>query len=110
MTNTKVSGHIIAAGHVIEISPDTTVASTVILMGEDVTVDGKVGGDAVLRGHKITINGEVDGNVDAVANEVRLGPHAVVGGNIKHRSAAFVVGTGARPSRGRLRPSRSKTG
>lgn len=95
LDKTQVSNDVIIAGGEIHIDEGSNVASTAVIAGGEITIDGKIGGDATIRGGQITINGEITGNADLAAHEIHLGPHAVIGGNLKHRTADLVVSPGA---------------
>ena len=51
-----------------------------------------------MRAGEITINGEIGGNADLAAHEIRLGPKAVINGNLRYRTprpADLIVSPGA---------------
>lgn len=95
LENTQVSDDVIIAGGEIRISADSRVASSAVITGGDITIDGSVGGDVTIRGGEARIDGTITGNVDITAHEIRLGPKAVIEGTLKHRTADLIVEPGA---------------
>jgi predicted acyltransferase (DUF342 family) len=79
-----VSGHVVAAGQKVTINQ--SVGDWAWLAGNTVEVLGNVGGNLKIRANKITINAEVDGNADLIGDELRLGPNALVRGEVRWRS------------------------
>jgi len=79
-----VAGHIVAAGQSIVVERD--VGDWASLAGNTVNVQGRVGGDLRIFATTIDINSEIDGNVDIIGSELRLGPGAVVRGDVRWRS------------------------
>jgi cytoskeletal protein CcmA (bactofilin family) len=98
LNNTRVSNNVIITGGEITIGEGSHVGKSAVIAGGHVTIDGTVVGDVTLRAGEITINGQIDGNADLAAHEIRLGPKAVIGGNLRYRTqnpADLVVSPGA---------------
>lgn len=91
----QISDDVVIAGGEISIAADSRIASSAVIAGGDITLDGSVGGDVTIRGGEARINGTVTGNVDITAHEIRLGPKAVIEGTLKHRTADLIVEPGA---------------
>jgi cytoskeletal protein CcmA (bactofilin family) len=79
-----VAGHIVAAGQSVTV--DQEVGDWAWLVGSTVEVQGDVGGDLKILAKTTDINSEVDGNVEVTGDELRLGPSAIVRGDLRWRS------------------------
>ena len=79
-----VAGHMVAAGQIVTVGQQ--VGDWAWLAGDTVEVFGNIGGDLKIRARKITINAEVNGNAELIGDELRLGPNAVVRGELRWRS------------------------
>lgn len=79
-----VSGHVVAAGQSVTVNED--IGNWAWLAGDTVEVLGNVGGDLRIRARKITINAEVDGDTEIIGDDLRLGPEAIVRGDLTWRS------------------------
>jgi hypothetical protein len=60
---------------------DGTVLGDLVALGKHVTINGAVSGSVLAAGDTVTINGQVRGGVYALALDLKLGPRAVVGRN-----------------------------
>ncbi len=79
-----VAGHIVAAGQSVTV--DQAVGDWAWLAGNIVKVQGDVGGDLRIFATTTDIDSEVDGNVEVTGDELRLGPSAIVRGDLRWRS------------------------
>ncbi len=93
-----VGGHLIAAGGTVTLAPTERVNRWAWIAGDHITVAGSVGS---LRayGEEITITGEIHGPADIQGETIRLGPNAVIHGDLTWASAnELIVEEGARIS------------
>ena len=74
----------VAAGQ-IEFGPQSVVAGDLAAAGGQVRLLGTVTGDVHAAGGRLTIDGVVGGEVVAGVGDVELGPHARIGGALRHR-------------------------
>jgi len=79
-----VAGHIVAAGQSVTVDQD--VGDWAWLAGSTVALQGSVGGDLKILAQATDINSEIDGSVEVTGDELRLGPNAVVHGQVRWRS------------------------
>lgn len=79
-----VAGHIVAAGQTVKI--EQPIGEWAWLSGDTVAVSGNVNGQLEITGKNITINSEIDGNARLIGGTLRLGPDAMVHGNVEWRS------------------------
>jgi cytoskeletal protein CcmA (bactofilin family) len=82
--DSTVAGHIVAAGQTVIVTQP--VGEWAWLAGNTVEVLANVGGDLKIGAQEITINAEVDGNVELIGEKFRLGPDAIVRGELTWRS------------------------
>ena len=75
-------GEIFRIGTPVQIDRDERVDGSVIVLGAPVRVLGVVTGEVLVIGGPLTINGEVRQNVATIGGPMRLGPQAVIGGDI----------------------------
>lgn len=106
--NSDVAGDIRAAGGNITVSK--TAGGDLILAGGQINVmadsffgkDVKIGGGSVnflgkasrtldIKGGTVYVNGPVGGNLKIMAEEIRLGPNALIGGNFDYSSVKEAV-------------------
>jgi len=95
-----VGGDLAAAGGMINILSGTDIGGEAWIAGGSVVVDGTVAKDLVLMGEEITVNGKVSGNVRIkYAEKITIGSSAVIGGNLEYSSKkAAVIMEGAQIS------------
>lgn len=90
-----VQGHLVAAGETVTVAPGQRTESWAWLAGERVTVAGSVG-PLRARGKEITITGDVRGPAELRGETIRLGPNAVIHGDLTWASPnALILGDGA---------------
>jgi cytoskeletal protein CcmA (bactofilin family) len=78
----------------ITVQKDELAEEAVAILGS-VRVDGEVSRDVNAVGGSVTVNGRVGGNVTAVGGNVRLGPHAVVDGDVNSVGGTIIRSEGA---------------
>lgn len=91
-----VRGHLIAAGDTVTVAPGQRVEGWAWLAGQRISVAGNVG-ELRAYGQEITITGDVEGPADLRGETIRLGPNAVIHGDLTWASPnPLIVGEGAR--------------
>lgn len=83
-------------GLLLRIGGSTRLASdesvgVLVTVSSDVVVDGRVDDGMVLLGSDTVVNGTVDGDIIAVGGSLRLGPDAVVTGDVAYNNTTFVT-------------------
>ena len=81
-----IDGHMVAAGQTVTISQDAVVGDWAWLAGETVDMTGTINGELRSAARSITIDGVIQGDVDLMGDSLRLGPRAVINGNVVWRS------------------------
>jgi cytoskeletal protein CcmA (bactofilin family) len=90
------------AGGRIEIDPAAVIERNAYIAGGTVLTNGRVRQNLLISGGAVVLDGVVDGSVDITAGELRVGPRAVIAGNLRYRvparnvridSAAHIGGT-----------------
>lgn len=90
----STSGSRINFGGNIVVHKDELAEEAVAILGS-VRVEGEVSRDVAAVGGSVTINGRVGGNVNAVGGGVRLGPKAVVDGDVTSAGGTIVRAEGS---------------
>lgn len=91
-----VRGHLVAAGDTVTVAPDQRVERWAWLAGNRISVAGDVG-ELRAYAQEITITGAVEGPADVRGETIRLGPNAVIHGDLTWASPnPLIVGEGAR--------------
>jgi cytoskeletal protein CcmA (bactofilin family) len=90
----STSGSRINFGGDIVIAKDELAEEAVAIVGS-VRVEGEVSRDVTAVGGSVVINGRVGGNVHAVGGGVRLGPNAVVDGDVSTAGGTVVRAEGS---------------
>ena len=75
--------------------PESETVAFVSAVDANTIIDGSVDGHVFLIGGDTTINGLVDGNVIALGGTLRLGPSAVVTGDVAVNETTFVSDAGS---------------
>lgn len=78
----------------ITVQKDELVEEAVAVLGT-VRVEGEVSRDVIAVGGSVIINGRVGGDVTAVGGNVRLGPRAVVDGDVQSAGGTIVRAEGS---------------
>jgi cytoskeletal protein CcmA (bactofilin family) len=104
------------AGGRIEIDRAAVIERNAYIAGGTVLANGRVRQNLLISGGAVVLDGVVDGSVDITGGELRVGPRAVIAGNLRYQvparnvridSAAHIGGTvtalPARDWRGALR-------
>ena len=90
------------AGGKIGVDSPAVIGQNAYITGGSVQVDGTVRGGLAVSAGSITLNGVVGRDVETVGDELRIGPHAQIAGNLRYRvpagkvhidSAARITGT-----------------
>jgi cytoskeletal protein CcmA (bactofilin family) len=87
LTATVARNATIAGGNIV-IDSSAVVERNAYIAGGTVIVNGTVRQSLQLSGGTLVINGAVDGNVDVGGGELRVGPRAVIGGNLRYQVPA----------------------
>lgn len=86
MISNSVGGDLLVAGGQISVLPGTTIGKDVEIAGGNINYSGNGNGELDIRGGNVFINGKVSGDVSVYAENVKLGPNAVIGGNFDYSS------------------------
>ena len=78
----QISGHAVAAGAEVALSSDASVGDFAWFAGRSVTVEGDVGGELRAAGQSVVVSGEVGGDAVLAAEEIQVGPGAIIRGNL----------------------------
>ena len=78
----QISGHAVAAGAEIVLTSDASVGDWAWFAGRSVTVEGQVGEDLRAAGQRVMLSGEVGGDAVLAADEIQIGPGAVIRGDL----------------------------
>jgi hypothetical protein len=82
------TGDLQAAGADVEIGSDAVVNGALSVGGVSVTVDGRIVGPVHLSGAAVVFNGNAGGSVTLDADEIIIGPSAVIAGDLILQSHA----------------------
>jgi predicted acyltransferase (DUF342 family) len=82
----SVAGHVTLAGQSVMIGAESEIGDWAWLAGETIDINGSVHGEVRAAGRTIVINGEVGGNVELMGDDLRVGPNAVIHGDLTWRS------------------------
>jgi cytoskeletal protein CcmA (bactofilin family) len=77
-----VSGHIVAGGEEVNLSPGSSIADWAWLAGRTVTIEGRIGQELRAAGENVTLTGRVDGDANLMGQRIRVGPGAMIGGDL----------------------------
>jgi cytoskeletal protein CcmA (bactofilin family) len=83
--NGMVAGSARLAGGDIRLAQGGRVADGVSAAGGRIALDGTVGGYANIAGGSMSIDGTVNGDVEAAGGSLRIGPNAVIQGQLTYR-------------------------
>jgi cytoskeletal protein CcmA (bactofilin family) len=81
-----VARDLVIAGGDITVTQKAAVNGDAVINGGTVTLEGPVNGKVIINGGDITINSSVSGNVSGNVGTLKLGPHAVINGNLSYTS------------------------
>jgi cytoskeletal protein CcmA (bactofilin family) len=79
------------AGGSVTLDSTADIASNAYLVGGNVWVNGAVRGNLLASAGNVTLNGTVGRDVEVRGGELRIGPHAVITGNLRYRVPAGKV-------------------
>jgi cytoskeletal protein CcmA (bactofilin family) len=89
-----------STGARIQISGSVTVADSEVVgfvgaIDANTIIDGRVNGHVLVISGTTTINGHIEGNVLAIGGTLRLGPDAVVTGDLVYNETTIIIDPGA---------------
>jgi len=87
----SAGGDLIIAGGQINVSPESSIGKDVEIAGGSINFLGKAGQTLEIEGGTVFVNGPVAGNLKITAEEIKLGPKAVIGGNFDYSSLKEAV-------------------
>lgn len=73
-----IGGELMATGGMLQIMDGAHILGDVYVAGGMVTIDGMVGGDLLVSGDVVYINGIIEGAAMIYANEIYIGPNAMI--------------------------------
>jgi len=79
------------AGGSVTLDSTADIARNAYLVGGNVWVNGAVRGNLLASAGNVTLNGTVGRDVEVRGGELRVGPHAVITGNLRYRVPAGKV-------------------
>ncbi|PIR83649.1 hypothetical protein COU18_03125 [Candidatus Kaiserbacteria bacterium CG10_big_fil_rev_8_21_14_0_10_51_14] len=86
----SVGGDVVVGGGQVNLS-GSRIGGDVAVGGGMVRLDAPVSGDVRIAGGQVNINSTVNGNVEIHAEEVTLGPKAVIHGNLTYSATKEVI-------------------
>ena len=78
----QIMGHVVAAGGELALGSEASVGDWAWLAGQKVTVDGVVGEELRVAGGSVVVSGEVGGDAVLAADEIQIGPDAIICGDL----------------------------
>ena len=88
----KIGGDAVLAGGSVSLLSGASVAGDALVAGGKVSLLGTIDGTTYVAGGDIFIDGNIKGTVHIYsAGRVRVGPHAVIGGDFMYRASSNVV-------------------
>lgn len=91
-----VQGDVVVIGGRLTILSSAKITGDVLLYGEEATIDGAVGGQVLGTIRTLRLNGPVGKGVDITTNQLTLGDHAAVTGDVLYISQNELIrGPGA---------------
>jgi len=79
------------AGGSVTLDSTVDIARNAYLVGGNLWVNGAVRGNLLASGGNVTLNGTVGRDVEVRSDELHIGPHAVITGNLRYRVPAGKV-------------------
>lgn len=79
-----VQGNVAMFGGDVRISEDEQIAGNLLLVGDDLTLEGRIGGNLVVVGGDVELTGhaQVGGNISVVGGDAEIEGSSVIGGNV----------------------------
>ena len=79
-----VQGNVAMFGGDVRISEDEHIAGNLLLVGDDLTLEGRIGGNLVVVGGDVDLTGnaQVGGDVSVVGGDAEIEGSSVIGGNV----------------------------
>ena len=85
--NSTVGGELVASAGNITLTRNSRIAHAASLFAGNVVISGKVAGPLSVRAQTVVIDGELNGDARLVADHIKLGPAAKIGGALSYTSA-----------------------
>ena len=86
-----IGGTLLAFGDTVQLQKSLRAADDVVLLGQDVIVEGSLSNRLWVLGNKVTLAGYVGGSVRLVAEDITLMPGAVIRGDLRYSSSKELV-------------------
>ncbi len=83
----SVGGDVALAGGHLSIANNARITGDVAVVGGRLNIEGPVMGNVLFSGGSVYINNAINGNVEINAQQIQLGPQAVISGNLSYHSA-----------------------
>ena len=79
-----LQGNVAAFGGDVHISEDEHISGNLMVVGDDLTLEGQIGGNLVVVGGDVELKGhaQVGGNVSVVGGDAEVAGSSVIGGNV----------------------------
>lgn len=81
----SVGGRVRAAGGTVSLEPGSRIGEGATLAGGSIEVYGRVDGDLEAYGGRVRIDGEVQGDVEVASEDIRIGPDALIAGQLLYQ-------------------------
>jgi cytoskeletal protein CcmA (bactofilin family) len=78
-------------GGKVELDSAAVIGRSAYLFAGAIQVDGAVRGTLLAAGGTVTLNGVIGANVEVAADQLRIGPHALITGNLRYKVPAGKV-------------------
>jgi cytoskeletal protein CcmA (bactofilin family) len=82
----NIGGEAVIAAGKLHLLPKARIGSELIAAAGEIALDGTVGGPARIVGGTVFINGTINSDVDIKAQELIIGEHAVIKGNLRYEA------------------------
>jgi cytoskeletal protein CcmA (bactofilin family) len=86
-----IGGTLLAFGDTVQLQKSLRVADDVVLLGQDIIVEGTLSNQLWALGNKVTLAGEIGGSVRIVAEEITLLPGTKIAGDLRYSSTKDLV-------------------
>ncbi|MFA5431805.1 MAG: polymer-forming cytoskeletal protein [Candidatus Paceibacterota bacterium] len=91
MVSNLVGGDLLVAGGQVNVLPGSIVGKDVEIVGGTINYSGISNGRVRIRGGDVYVNGRIDGGLSVQAQNVKLGPNAIIAGDFNYYSPSEVV-------------------
>lgn len=82
----KVGGELLVAGGQVSLMPGSLIGKDIKIAGGSINYDGNSAGGVVIKGQKVFINGAIGKDLSITAQEITLGPKALISGKFDYYS------------------------